>query len=140
MEWYHIRFACGRPWVQIPVCPFYDSWQGAYFEMAGDAIHSAPISILSRTCLRGTYVNRRVRFWRVNMIVWPTHTHTKQPELTTTRHHPNHAKQTGASWTSKVLCFPIAIMGIGSPNTQGHTKSSLFKSVQDCHLAPWPNG
>ena len=19
--WYHIRFACGKPWVQIPVCP-----------------------------------------------------------------------------------------------------------------------
>jgi hypothetical protein len=22
-QWYHIRFACGRPWVQIPVCPFW---------------------------------------------------------------------------------------------------------------------
>ena len=21
--WYHIRFACGRPWVQSPVCPCY---------------------------------------------------------------------------------------------------------------------
>ena len=22
VQWYHIRFACGRPWVQIPVCRF----------------------------------------------------------------------------------------------------------------------
>ena len=21
VQWYHIRFACGRPWVQSPVCP-----------------------------------------------------------------------------------------------------------------------
>ena len=22
VQWHHIRFACGRPWAQIPVCPF----------------------------------------------------------------------------------------------------------------------
>ena len=39
--WYHIRFACGRPWVQIPACPLLQTYDEIYLGTWCNGITSA---------------------------------------------------------------------------------------------------